>query len=399
LPLPKIKKDNVMPFRVFLIALRRVVYFFTAGGAIHDRADYPWTVKQLRPAVQLILHNRRGIYSLLYCLRAARWIRLTARIYANSVELRLDPGSWPGRLLLKLFPILCFRLLRRLHALIYEAAREQAHVPDRRILPAAYRNHFGVLLKILYRFRWLPVERLRLSGVFFLALKETLSDIPPFHSSGPGWLLAASLFAITAKSRIKIPGCLFLSGRLQSVVWQLHPVMLIRHDNGRHLHGYLMIEREAESVRQHRSFFYLPLAGGGLALHPGRYGGFEKDFPFKNTDHPTFLFFERPDSFIDCYQMLAEYPANHLQRFSVRRHRVSKPGSQKKRPFVEEEARAHKDTEPDSFDFDGALYLSRMDIHLKTFFRLRRSDCLWRPALDPPPDLRNSRLPSWTQSF
>ncbi|WP_040918299.1 hypothetical protein [Leptonema illini] len=387
--------------RFFLPPLRRVVFFlrktvpafFAAGGAIHDRADYPLTLVALRPAVRAIFHNRRSDHRVLYWLQALRWIRLSARLAAHSVELRLEPGAWPGRLLLKLFSYQAARSLRRLHARIYEAAHQQASQADDQgsgfefagSMPHYSRpapiNRFAALLQTLYRFTWLPVERLRLSSVFFIALKPTLPDIPPFHSGGAGWLLSAELFAITAKKGLRIPR--LLSRRLQSLLWQMHPVMLIRNEDGRHLHGYLITEQRGHAVRPAGPFYYLPLEAGisGLALRPGRYGGFDRAFPFRNTDDPTFLFYERSDGLIDCYQVLCEYPANHLQRFSVRPLYTSEAGQQK-RPFVETPQSVVR-----PLPVDGALYLSRIDLHLQTFFRLRRADCLWRPALDPVPAL------------
>lgn len=386
--------------RFFLPPLRRVVFFlrktvpafFAAGGAIHDRADYPLTLAALRPAVRAIFHNRRSDHRVLYWLQACRWIRLSARLAAHSVELRLEPVSWPGRLLLKLFSYQAARSLRRLHARIYEAAYQQAPQAEDQgsgfefagsmahySRPAPI-NRFAALLQTLYRFRWLPVERLRLSSVFFIALKPTLPDIPPFHSGGAGWLLSAELFAITAKKGLRIPR--LLSRRLQSLLWQMHPVMLIRNEDGRHLHGYLISEQRGHAVRPAGPFYYLPLEAGisGLALRPGRYGGFDRAFPFRNTDDPTFLFYERSDGLIDCYQVLCEYPANHLQRFSVRPLYTTM--QRQKRPFVETLQSVVR-----PLPVDGALYLSRIDLHLKAFFRLRRSDCLWRPALDPVPAL------------
>lgn len=384
------------PARFPLPMLRRIVFFlrktvpafFAAGGAIHDRADYPLMLAALRPAVRAIFHNRRSDHRMLYWLQACRWIRLSARLGAHSVELRLEPGGWPGRLLLKLFSYQAARSLRRLHARIYETAYqyqfynqgsgfEFAGSVARNSRPAPV-NRFAVLLQSLYRFRWLPVERLRLSTVFFIALKPKLPDIPPFHSDGAGWLLSAELFAMTAKKGLRIPR--LLSRRLQSLLWQMHPVMLIRNEDGRHLHGYLITEQRGHAVRYAGPFYYLPLEAGisGLALHPGRYGGFDRAFPFRNTDDPTFLFFERSDGLIDCYQVLCEYPANHLQRFSVRPLYTTK--QRERRPFVET-----PENKVRPLPVDGALYLSRIDLHLQTFFRLRRSDCLWRPALDPMP--------------
>jgi hypothetical protein len=393
--------------RFFLPPLRRVVFFlrktapafFAAGGAIHDRADYPQTLAALRSAVRAIFHNRKRNHRVLYWLQACRWVRLSARLASHSVELRLEPGSWPGRLLLKLFSHQAGRSLRRLHARIYEVACTQAGYSQSDFQASGFEfpgsmarysrpapiNRFAALLRILYRFRWLPVERLRLSSVFFIALKPTLPDIPPFHSRGAGWLLSAELFAITAKRSLRIPR--LMSRRLQSLLWQMHPVMLIRNEDGRHLHGYLITEQRAHSVWQAGPFYYLPLEAGisGLALRPGRYGGFERAFPFRDTDDATFLFYERSDGLIDCYQVLCEYPANHLQRFSVQ-PLSARARKRQKRPFVETPQSVVR-----PLPVDGALYLSRIDLHLKTFFRLRRADCLWRPALDPAPALHRKQ--------
>lgn len=335
---------------------------FRRGGAIHSRQQYPQTIAALRMATKSVLHDPTCQPWPLYRLRLFRWVRLTARIDSHSIELRLEPGTWPGRLVLKLFSRACHRWLKILHAHLYRTAWTGKTTTGR---PRTGR--LFLLLRLLCRFPYLPIKGLQLSTVFMMAVESRQQARPPFHFRGAGWLVAARLYASVQKGRLP----------LQSVYWHLLPVQLM-HEDGRHLHGYLISELHAPPTKRTSSgpYFVVPQGSARLVLQPGRYGTGGADFPFRNTEAPTYLFYERRDGLIDCYQVDCHYPINHLQRFSVRAIQHSK----RRRWFK---------TEPEEIIPPHlSLYVSRMDLYVKGCERLRQKDCLWRPDTATPGSLQ-----------
>lgn len=368
-------KIKVFRWAVFIFK-RDLPRFFTHGGAIHRVWLYSMPLKLAPKPSQL--YNQLFFSVSIRWLRKMGWISLKSKtryqLHKTELELRIEPRSWQGRLLLKFGVQKATKLLATWNRIIYDTATR----PNQPLSDSALFLMFKLLCRLQVRFRF--------SSVFFLPVHKLESTKSQF---GPSWLFSADIYFA---NDFRLPTWLtHIWPKLQNLITinsKLISVNPIYISNGRILNGLLINDLpigRPRYINPKQNQYFFNFENQQVRLKPGKYGGFDQNFPFQNLSQIYYLFRETEDGQIHGYGLQASYAANHLQRFSISAIKQNKKLAENQFCLPKQSIQKQ---EVNLLNFDSSsfsIYLSQLELRIVDYFVADRTEFLWRAKLNSPP--------------